>query len=206
MADRWALVTGAGGHYRQLLDIARPSFRAYAERWNMDYVESTAIFCAWDKPQAIYDELRDRPGVVWLDADCVIVDGSEDIRREVESWQWGWVYHGFAHETVPNCGVLVIPHLLAPALVDILDLRDRYEEHPWWDQAGALDVFGWNPVRGACRKVSVSDYHEAPIPARWNVLPVLLPCDDPAIIHTAGTRFEDRVRIMREAAKPLTFP
>jgi len=52
------------------------------------------------------------------------------------------VRHRTPDGEVPNCGVWFVRAGLRPTLVRLWGM-DRYLDHPWWEQAGMLDLLGY---------------------------------------------------------------
>jgi hypothetical protein len=199
MAD-WAVVTGAGGRHVELLDLVRGHNQRYAETLGMDYIESNHITRSWDKVGVLIDRLDAYEGVVWIDADAIVV-GDEDIRLHLKDGAWGWVIHDCEGEGVPNCGVLVLRRQARVLLKEILRLREKYENHPWWEQAAAMEVTGWRPDVGASRYIGGSIFRTVELPYRFNVFRHYRETEHPVIIHASGIAWPHRIDYLEQALR-----
>jgi hypothetical protein len=205
---------GAGPH-EALLEISRPTFAAYAERHGYELITATDSDQrrppAWSKVPMIRDALATYDLVLWIDADAVIVDGSEDIADELEPDRFlGLVAHG--EQQVPNTGVTVWrTGDRARELLDRTWSATRYIHHPWWENAAMLDVLGYrlpSALERGWRKLLRRRFGPArpsPLRARTQFLPLewnsvyLDRADRPRIVHCVGVPVEDRARDMRAA-------
>lgn len=195
----WVLLTGATGPHEELLEISWPSLKVYADRWGMDLMESALgdeFPASWYKIPAIAALLPHHEGVIWIDADAVVVEPSVDIRAYAAK-PWNWVVHHLG-EHVPNCGVLVLKNdpRVFEFLADIWALRDTYRDHPWWEQAAAIEV----------QSLYADIINELPL--RFNVLAGRTPCSDAVIYHAAslaGRPWSERVDAMNDAADRVSI-
>jgi hypothetical protein len=199
--DDWVVISGAGGAHRELLDITQPFNKAWASYWRMDYLELAEMRVSWDKVQAIWDALSSYSGgVIWIDADAMVVSLDHDIRHDAPA-NWNWVVHP-VEGGVPNCGVLVVRPEADRFLIRLLNIRGSYEAHPWWEQGAAMYLLGYEPRPGGITKARAPQIdpgvHEMPL--NWNVLVDRTPCDDPWIIHASGMAMSDRKETLQRAA------
>src|SRR3990167_8024976 len=76
------IVTHASGPHEELLPISEPGFRDFAQRHGYDFVVGEKLTDrppAWNKVYLILEMLAKYSDVLWLDADLVIVDPSQDL-------------------------------------------------------------------------------------------------------------------------------
>lgn len=140
-----AIVTFATGAYRELLDIALPTFRDFATRHGYQVRVANPPPAgrreSWLKVPAIAKALNTYDEVLYLDADVVIVDPSADL--DVPDGYWhALVEHHTADGQVPNCGVWLLRKPMLPVLEQVWKL-DGYLDHPWWEQAALVDLMGY---------------------------------------------------------------
>lgn len=205
-----ALVTFGVGTHVALLDIARPSFRAFARRHEYDYFEAKQVGhqrpAPWYKVKCLLDLLKHYDLAVFIGCDLVIVDGREDIPRG----NWPWYQELVAHNT-PNCGrvpnddMWVCQQAMIPWLEKVWAL-DKYLNHGWWEQAALLDVMGYErlaveqfPIQhsGAANELYE---HTRWLPGEWNVHIWDNPQPEYKRFQHA-TMWPNRVEVMREWAK-----
>lgn len=145
-----ALVTLATGSHRELLDIAMPSFQTFADRHGYEIVQPD-LRCrrpvSWWKVPALaavldagYEE------ALWVDADVVIVDPTEDLDAPDDAWQ-ALVEHHTGDGDVPNCGVWLVRTPMRPYLDEIW----ATPEGPWWEQSALHGLMGYIDGRPARR-------------------------------------------------------
>jgi hypothetical protein len=156
---RKALCSIGTGRQASLLRLARRSFEPYARRHRYDLHILTEPYEAtrpapWGKVALLRDLLRRYDLVLWVDADVVIVDPTEDIasRRDPDRFL-ALVEHRYDGMRFPNTGVLLFgAGAEASRFLDELWAADAYTKHPWWENAAVLDLLGYdverpNPVR-----------------------------------------------------------
>jgi|688.fasta_scaffold581073_1 hypothetical protein len=201
---RRALVTLGSGIQSELLDITRASRQSYANRHNYELIEETHVLApsrppAWGKisllrevaASDIYDS------IVWLDADAIIVDETDDIDCNggglIE-----YAIHRYEGHEFPNAGVMVLrrSHQMSRFL-DLIWSETSFIDHRWWDNAAMLELLGYT-TDGVVRKVSQSihDSYCSELPLRWNSINQTLD-ETPAIAHFAGIPHGLRVAVMQ---------
>jgi hypothetical protein len=141
------LVTFAIDGYRQLSDLSRPGQIAYARRHGYEPCTRPPRLRlrppSWLKVTALLDALDLHEEALWLDADVVVVDGELDLADEVpaDAWQ-ALVRHHTPDGEVANGGVWLVRRPMRGPLEQLWQLT-RYLNHPWWEQAGLLDLLGY---------------------------------------------------------------
>lgn len=199
-----ALVTMASGPHVELLDIARPSFQAFAGEHGYDYLEAeppdSPRAPSWLKVPILKAALEQGYGeALWIDADCVITDMSEDTH--VPKWAWqALVEHHTGDGKVPNCGVWLVRQPMLPILDRIWSMTS-YLNHGWWEQAAMHELLGYQgrPVMHTtdtdlfrCTWFLGPEWNRHP----WDSRPLE---GKPARISHA-TMWPDRAKIMRQWA------
>ena len=149
-----ALVTFGVGTHAELLDIARPSYQAFAKRHGYDYFEAQfggtlARPPAWYKIQCLIDLLKSYDLAVFIGSDLVIVDGREDLPQEFPLNESEWWQAMVSHDTkcgyVPNDDLWICKPPMLPALEQIWNMT-QYLNHGWWEQAALMDLMGYDPA------------------------------------------------------------
>lgn len=204
-----AIVTFGVGTHVELLEIARPSFKAFAARHEYDYHEAQQIGHQrpppWYKVQCLLELLKTYDMAIFFGCDLVVVDGREDIPRG----NWDWYQEMVAHNTkcglVPNDDMWVCHQNMIPWLEKVWALT-QYMNHGWWEQAALLDVMGYTNLQVEQFPISRADEsnelfrHTRWLVNEWNVHI----WDDPLPAHPRiqhATMWPDRIGIMREWAK-----
>jgi galactosyl transferase GMA12/MNN10 family len=205
---------GAGPH-EALLELSRPTFEAYARRHGYELITSTEADPrrppAWSKVPMIREALSAYELVLWIDADAVIVDGSEDVAAELRPDRFlALVRHG--EREVPNTGVMLW-RAGDPAreLLDRTWNARRFVDHPWWENAALLDALGYalpsalEPRRRRLRRRQFHLARPSPLlagtqflPLEWNSV-YLDRAPSPRIVHCVGVPVEQRARDMAAA-------
>ena len=141
---RRALVSLATGPHRELLDIAWPSFEEFADRHGYELIEAETQAArppSWWKIPVLHDLLTRYGEVLWVDADVVIVDPTEDLSVPPGAWQ-AVVAHHTGDGEVPNLGVWLARRMMLPVLERIWGMTE-FLEHPWWEQAAMVTLLGY---------------------------------------------------------------
>lgn len=198
-----AIITLAVGKHEQLLEIAAPSFKAFAKRHKWDLFRATDIGKdrppAWYKLIGIIELLKSYDEVLLLDADTVIVDGREDLTAPAEAWQ-AMVMHKTGDGEVPNTGVWITRPPMIPILKQAWEM-EKYLMHGWWEQAAILELMGYQ-VPQPTHLIEPTDlYHNTFwLDPAWNVHKWHKPQpEQPKILH--ATMYPDRIATMKEWAK-----
>jgi len=142
-----------GPKHIALLRMMAPTVAYYALKHGMDYKliplkERLAPDRppAWDKIMIIRHALRSYETVMWIDSDAIICDPSKDIQKALDpNYPIHLVAHRIGRRTIPNTGVWIMkntPQVIA--LLDALWSHTRYIEHRWWEQAGFMDLIGYD--------------------------------------------------------------
>lgn len=195
-----ALATFGVGPHEALLDIALPSFEEFAERHGYDLtvahprVEGRAA--SWFKIPLLHNLLAIHDEVLWLDADVVVVDPSEDIAAALPGgfWQALAEHHSAVDGNHPNCGVWLVRRPMRSLLARIWGMTS-FLHHPWWEQAAILDLMGYETTRPV-RHVSSTClwYRTGLLGEEWNALPGA-DVAYPRFRHSASRL--DRAQLMR---------
>lgn len=200
------LLTGwHGTTFAKMAAHTVPIVEAYAWRHGMQFCcvnlagERPA---SWMKIPALYRALHEYDRVVWIDADVVIVDPSENIADFVPNEMWqGLVEHCTPSGAVPNCGVWVLTKHMLPTLVDAWNSA-TFVDHAWWEQAAILERIGYAVTDGphACLETPTELYQRtAFIGNEWNDHPHdSQRHTSPRFVHV--TQYADRVGKVRELA------
>lgn len=168
-----ALVTFAVGPHQELLDITLPSFQAFADRHGYDLLVGQPDPCerppSWWKIPLLQDTLQAYDEVLWLDADIVIADTTEDLPVPARAWQ-ALVEHHTSDGEVPNLGVWYLRRPMR-RILDAMWGADEYLWHCWWEQAAMLDLLGYQHEPRPCRQTTTSVLcrRTAFLGLEWNV-------------------------------------
>jgi hypothetical protein len=214
------IVTYAAGAHEELLDIALPTYRAFAHRHGYDLrvgEKLTDLPPAWNKIplliQALgqgYDEL------VWFDCDLVVVDPSEDFPPmnddSHDNAAHSLVRHFDNYSEVPNSGVWRLNKRALPLLKMVSEL-EVFTNHGWYEQAALMTLMGYIvPPEGTpfadtkCRCVHPTKWYTACSFMRlcWNSHPNYR-ADNPKIVHCSYAKMQDRIEVMRQLVKDPAF-
>jgi hypothetical protein len=198
-----AIVTFGTGKYAELLEIALPSFKAFAARHGYDLLRPSAIGterpAPWYKIRALQKALETYDEVLFIGADCVIVDPSDDIEVPGDAWQ-GLVRHHTGDGDVPNTEFWLCRKAMLPELERVWGLT-QWLHHGWWEQAALLELMGYHVIQPT-RLIAPTELYERThfLDAGWNVHK----WDQPQPTHPRvqhATMWPDRAAIMREWAK-----
>ena len=196
-----AIVTFAVGPHRDLLEIALPTFERFADRHGYDLVEADVDGMprppSWRKIPALLTALEEYDEVLWLDADTVIVDSSEDVPFSDGAWQ-AMARHLTSDGLVPNCGVWAVRREMIPILRDVWGMT-RHIHAGWWEQSALCEALGYDISSRPIRLVNPSELYAmtAWLDSGWNVhVSDGQPVDRHRIEH--ATMRPDRAAVMRE--------
>lgn len=197
-----ALITFGTGKAAELLEIALPSFHAFAEAHGYDlrvYEPDPDPFWppAWLKVACIQHALETHDEVLWVDSDIVITDLSEDLTVPDSAWQ-AMAVHSTQDGEVPNTGVWLCRTPMAEHLSALWSMQD-YRNHAWWEQGAILAAMGYDSW---ARPIVLGEptelcKHTHFLSTEWNSHP-WDEADNPRFRH--ATMHEDRAAVMREWA------
>lgn len=193
-----ALVSYATGPHEELLEIALPSFQQFADRHGYDLLVPDSMSCprpaSWHKVPALIAALHDHNEALFLDADTVIIDPTEDLDVPEDAVQ-ALVRHSTGDGDVPNCGVWFTRKDALPVLERIWRM-EHHVHHGWWEQAAMHELLGYagRPV-GLVAPTGLYERTHWLDPA-WNVHVWHRPVPTrPRIMH--ASMFPDRAAAMR---------
>ena len=139
-----AIVTLAVGPHVDLLAIALPSFREFADRHDYELIIADVDSRrppSWRKIPALKAALDLHDEVLWIDADTVIIDPSEDLEVPGDAWQ-AMVAHHTNDGEVPNCGVWLVRQPMQEILSTVWTTT-AHLNHPWWEQRVVVELMGY---------------------------------------------------------------
>lgn len=198
-----ALVTFGTGKSAELLEIARPSFTAFAQNHGYEvceYAPKRDPFWPWPwlKVACLEHALKSFDEALWVDSDIVITDPSEDVPFGEGKWQSLAVHHTQDGE-VPNTGVWACRQPMREVLKEMWSMRE-YRNHPWWEQGAMLSLLGYDSwARPTAFRGRTDLYdHTQYLSPDWNSHP-WDEGEHPRFRH--ATMHEDRAAVMREWAK-----
>lgn len=184
------------------------SIELYAQKWGFDtYVDGQVKLdrpTPWHRVRLIPELFKlDYEYVLWIDADAVIVDQSRNILEEVETGKDLYIvehaHPEFESSKVPNTGVMLARNCpWSVSFFDDLWKMDEYEEHPWWENAAAMKMFGYLNLLDEGEFAPRSDVlkHVKFLDDIWNHLPEISPPGGQIIEHFAGMSNDVRVEQM----------
>ncbi len=232
----FALVSAAipGSPFDPIVEVTWPRMEAYAKRWEMDFLPYEPTVAEVDyfsdnvAPWGTGANYASIPwqmslmdtrykGIVFMDADVLVVDGTYDICREVtDNVPIGAVVQELTEDPAsvfPNWGVVVGRGLVFRSFLQSQwDMRQSYRLHPWLEQAAAMDLIGYDPDdHPGCRWVGGGRFSHAfgKLSPRWNWGPRSEPlnvCDTdesfntPLFFHPTGLKLCDKIALINEYA------
>jgi hypothetical protein len=146
---RRALASYGTGPMAAFAGLTEPAMMAYAKRHGYQAVfdqTPTLDPPSWGKVPLLDALLDSFDAVLWIDADCLVVDGEEDIAEGIpEDIAQAMVFHVTGEGRIPNCGVWYLTKHAKPLLEEVLGLYSKYRDHCWWEQAAVIDRIkcGW---------------------------------------------------------------
>ena len=204
---RRALVTLATGTHEELLDIALPTFRTFADAHGYDIIRARVDNdrpASWHKVPALAQALDDYDEALWIDADVVIVDASDDLDVPEDAWQ-ALVRHHTGDGEVPNCGVWFVRRPMRRVLARLWSMRQHINAG-WWEQEAMMELLGYSlhrPTELAQPGELYARTHW--LDGGWNVHKWDRPvAERPRFMH--ASMFEDRAATMREWAGKSSRP
>ncbi len=154
-----ALVSFGYGPHKELLDFAEQSFKKYGDLHSYDYIRMDEEWLtdikshtnsnrpySWYKLFAINDLFTiGYESILWLDADVIIKDYTEDIMELIKQGSnCGVILHNTPDGSVPNLGVWVLKN--KPIWFDDLwNITKYHSNNYWWEQASFISLLGINP-------------------------------------------------------------
>lgn len=198
-----ALITFGTGQSRELLEIARPSFEAFADAHGYElkvYDPDPHPYwpIPWMKVACLQNALDIHAEALWIDSDIVITDTSEDLPIDDDSWQALAVHHTQDGE-VPNTGVWLCRQPMAEKVLPLMWKMQNHRNHPWWEQGSMLELLGYDSwARPTIFRGPTPLYgHTTFLSTEWNSHP-WDEAEHPRFRH--ATMHPDRAEAMREWA------
>lgn len=200
------LTFGVGSHV-PCLELALPGFARFACRHGYDLLvsqcEAEGRPLSWGKIPALRKALADYDLVLWLDADCVIMDSQDDIAASVpaEAWQALVAWERCGSAAIPSCGVWLLRPPMLPILEAVWQNTARID-HFWWEQAALIELMGYEIIDRRIRMKKSTELAERTcfLPMVWNSSPQHH-VSGARILH--ATKTNDRVGQMRQWVNTL---
>lgn len=198
-----ALISFGIGPHAELLEIAKPSFEAFAERHGYEIVIPQGVSgdrpISWLKIPILIESLKSYEEILWVDADMVIVDPSEDVPVPPGYWQ-GLARHHTTEGEIPNCGLWFLRQPMLPVLEMIWGMTD-YISHGWWEQSAMLTLLGYDPFERPVYLHEPTELYEKTyfLNSGWNLhLRDRVHFDRHRVRH--ATMYENKATLMRQWA------
>lgn len=212
MSNR-AIITYAADGHEELLDVALPTFKTFAQRHGYDVIvgeRMAALPPAWNKVPLLFKVLSQYQEVVWFDCDLVVVNPIDDFPPLDKTH--ALVRHFEDNSEVPNSGVWRLQRDAIPLLGDML-LLEVFHHHGWYEQAALMTLMGYTvPPEGSdfsetkCRNVVQTKWYKecAFMRLAYNSHPNYR-ADKPRIVHCSYKCMPQRIEVMRALVKDGTF-
>jgi len=210
-----AIVTYAAGAHQELLDVALPTYKDFAQRHGYDIIvgeRMTAMPPAWNKIPLLIDVLGKYDAVVWFDCDLVVVNPTDDFPPMRDGTYHALVRHFEDYSEIPNSGVWRVDKYILP-LLHKMDGLEVFEHHGWWEQAALMTLMGYCvPPEGShypdtrCRCVRPTKWYTTCDFMRlvWNSHPNYR-ADKPRVVHCSYPDMPRRLEVMRALVKDPTY-
>jgi hypothetical protein len=209
-----ALVTYADEGQQDILEISMPFKEYLAESFGYQLISDQkpdlqGRSSYWAKVALLRQLLGDFEELIWLDADTMPVDFSEDIFSHLdEDCFQGFVVERLRWRFNPNVGVWAIRNNdIAQEFLDSVWAEGPLQEHIWPDQAAILKSLGWK-IHPFPRGIKIYDSNRylqqtGWLPPEWNHI-VGVDGESPKwktkILHWAGGK-DNRRELMLAASK-----
>lgn len=195
-----ALVTIATGDHERLLDIAMPSFQTFADLHGYEIVQPEVVSgrpASWWKVPALLTALDEFDEALWVDADMVIVDPTEDLDVPEDKIQ-ALVQHHTGDGEVPNCGLWFVRRGMREWLGKVWAYPP---ELPWWEQTALMRLLGYQTDPRPARRIVPSELYDVThwLDNGWNTHTWDHPQPERVRVQHA-TMWPDREQVMREWA------
>lgn len=213
------IVTYADGAHKELLEVALPSYRVFAERHGYylvlgvdESVNKLDLPPAWVKIPLLISALSTNDVAVWFDCDMVVVDPTEDFPMFSTGKSHSLVRHFESLSEVPNTGVWRLTRQCVPMLEMMMKL-EVFRNHGWWEQAALMALMGYTvPPEGSdfsdtkCKNVVKTTYYDDCQFMRlcWNSHPNYR-AERPRIVHCSYPDMAQRLMVMQELVKNPRF-
>jgi hypothetical protein len=194
---RRVLCCGGTGAYATMIEATAVTMIAYARhhRWDLVFSREEAAAPrpgAWNKIIILQRLLDEYPVVAWIDADAIVVDGTEDIGAELDDdHDFYIVAHrdGKPPAEVLNSGVVMVRDTVWTRrfLAEVWNQEDLIE-HIWWENAAIMRLLGWDLDAEPPRPTGDTDWSARVkrIDPAWNSVPLFGRAARPKINHYAG--------------------
>jgi hypothetical protein len=182
-----ALVSFAEGQdYRNLLNVAIPSFYDYSNLYNYDLIIPSHKFVldschefgykygerasSWLKIPIIKSLIKKYDVVLWIDCDVVITKFDMDISENFINSKYiqGFVQHHVSKQYVPNMGVWLLNNNSNDLLSNIWN-KHGLINHPWWEQQANITLMNWDINKNTQDQLSQYGQQSLILPYEWNV-------------------------------------
>lgn len=156
---------------------------------------------SWRKVRLFQELLGTYDEVLWIDADAVVVDGTDDITDELRPDDlMGLSAHVTpeGEDPIPNCGVwLIRKNAATTEFLDAVWDSTRFIDHKWWENAAVLTLLGYElePKVRLLRPTPMW-FRARLLSTAWNSVPAD-PSPAPRIVHFAGLSHEERLTGIR---------
>ncbi|HEX7375626.1 MAG TPA: class I SAM-dependent methyltransferase, partial [Pirellulales bacterium] len=200
-----ALVTlSAGEEFERMAALVNPPKARFCDRWGYDFIAFHELLDAdrpapWSKIRAVARVLPRYDWIVWCDADTVLFDRDNGLRRFITA-------AGNADFVIQrnwdgiNTGVFFVRN--TPWSIRFLDMvyeQTEFIDHPWWEQA-AISALAERPEIAAHFQIyaprePVAGFHGYYEKGDWGA----------TFLHLAGIKGEERLYLIENLARLSAF-
>ena len=210
-----AIVTYAAGAHEELLDVALPGYKAFAQRHGYELIVGdnvTDLPPAWNKVSLLMEVLLHHEEVVLFDCDLIVVNSADNFPSLRDGATHALVRHFDGGSEVPNSGVWWVTREIVPLLAKMMDL-EVFRDHGWWEQAALMTMMGYTvPPQGSdyrktqCRNVVQTRWFRECQFMRlaWNSHPNYR-AERPRIVHCSYSDMSRRLEVMRALARDPAY-
>lgn len=199
--DRDVIIQQASGFpHEDLLELTRPIHKRYCQEHGFDYWTVFADIVPgrsphWNKLPFIQSAMEQgRKHIIWLDADCLIVDHSVNLLQAMpDNGCIGMVVHSKWEPVHFNSGAIYIKSTWDSYqfFKASWDAYDPINAFPWKDQGHWHDQQVFMRLNDTLSMIQeIND--------RWNCTEQINPVDNPSVVSLHGMAGMDKVTAMKK--------
>jgi hypothetical protein len=231
---RIKIITAYDKKFKTIGEFCSKSLKKYAKKYNYNFKSYTIPSSeqrpqSWFKIKLIQSILNNKnyDFVLWIDADAFFLRYDTNILNYINKKKdiylvahYVNVHKGSRFQNTKltikreNCGVMLIKNSkFSKDLLKKVWEKEEYINHPWWENAAVLDLFGHRAeINGnlddhkdnidITKRVKLLSYDWNCIPS-FNENEIKLDTYNPIIIHMAGMTINERLNFIKNYIKKI---
>lgn len=203
------VVSAYNEKFKEISDLSFPTIESYCLINNFDcnrtLIENFEYPSAWFKIKLLIDELKlnKHEYILWIDSDAIIKNQSFKIKEIIDKKKALHISRDFNNI---NSGVMLWKNCESSLTIleKIWDLKNKYTNHIWWEQAALIELFerDFKNINKNTKIIDQSILNAYEMSYYSNTNKTGNITKDSFICHFPSLTMKTRIKLIKEKIKP----